>query len=347
MSLRSRTLRARLLRLSRWAMRMTFRWNRDEAATGALARARFSQLIWRRARPLWLSREKASALHLHEHHLLIRSEVRIAVQMHLIAARAPRPDAVVWPRSTRQRRPNIPLATGLSGRSRWGRALPEWLPHRSRINPPRLESPAQVVSLARRFIARVLSSWPARALVQPGVAQRVGAAAREAVLPFPTLRPAGAHSGPTESRPERRRLLQREASFFSRLIPNRRSDQGMREARLGGLHSPAFVPAARLLRRQAVTAGSVPSNLLTWREVAPITLHYANPRTMALPAAHIEHTPAAAAAPTVTRPAQLAAHSARAVAAPLLDRAATDRLADEVIRRFERRVRIERERRGI
>jgi hypothetical protein len=31
----------------------------------------------------------------------------------------------------------------------------------------------------------------------------------------------------------------------------------------------------------------------------------------------------------------------------LLDRAATDRLADEVIRRFERRVRIERERRGI
>jgi hypothetical protein len=62
---------------------------------------------------------------------------------------------------------------------------------------------------------------------------------------------------------------------------------------------------------------------------------------------HIEHTTVAAAAPTVARAAQPAAHSARAVAAPALDRAVTDRLADEVIRRIERRVRIERERRGI
>jgi hypothetical protein len=141
--------------------------------------------------------------------------------------------------------------------------------------------------------------------------------------------------------------LRRESSFRPRLIQYRLADQGMREAGLPGLRSPALPPVARLHRRETPTAGPVPSNLLMWREVAPVTLHYANARAMTPPATHMEHTTAVSAAPTVARPTQPAAHSARAVAAPVLDRVATDRLADEVIRRIERRVRIERERRGI
>jgi hypothetical protein len=346
MSLRSRTLRSRLLRLSRRAMRLTTRRSRDETATTASARARFAQLIWRRARPLRLAREKAPPFHLHESHFFIRPDVRVSVAMHLAASRGPRTTAVVWPRSTRQRWPDIPLATGPPGRRRWARSLQESLPHRPRIMPPLLESPAQAASFARGLVARVLTSWPARALARPDVVHRAGPAAREAAPPLPPTRPTTARSGPTESRPEHRRPLRRESSFLPRLIPYRLADRELREARLGDLRSAAFLPAARLHRRQAITAGPMPSNLPAWREVAPVTLHYANSRAMAPAAVHIAHT-AAAAAPAVARPVQPAAHSARAVAAPVLDRAATDRLADEVIRRIERHVRIERERRGI
>jgi hypothetical protein len=347
MSLRSRTLRASLLRLSRRAMRLTTRRSHSEAATITSARARFSELIWRRACPPRLPREKASALHLHESHVLLRPDVRVSVQMHLAASRVPHAAAVVLSRSTRQRRPDIVFATGPSGRLRWTRSLSELLPHRLRTIPALLESPSQAASLARQLIARVLTSWPARALVRPDVAQRAGLAAREAALPFPALRPTRARSGPTESRPERRHLLRRESSFRPRLIRYRLADQGMRESQLVSLRSPAFLSVARLHPRETATAGPAPSNLLMWREVAPVTLHYANSRAMTPPATHIEHTTAVPAAPTVARPPQPTAHSARAVAAPVLDRVATDRLADEVIRRIERRVRIERERRGI
>lgn len=346
MSLRSRTLRARLLRLSRRAMRLTTRRGRDEAAAGASARIRFAQLIWRRVRPPQPPREKASALHLHRSHFLIRPDVRVSVQMHMAVSGAPRAAVSARSRSRRQRRSEMVFAAGPSGRMQWDHSRSEPLPHRGRIIPPFLELPAQAAARARRLIARVLTSWPARAPTRADAAQRAETAAREAALPLPAIRSNTARGESTESRPERRRPLRRESSFLSRLIPRRSTDQERREPPLAGLRAPAFPPAARLHRRQATAAGPIPPNVLMWRDVAPVTLHYANPRAMTPSAAHPERT-IAAAAPPVARPAQPPVPSTGAVAAPVLDRAATDRLADEVIRRIERRVRIERERRGI
>jgi hypothetical protein len=332
-----------MLRLSRRAMRLTIRARRDELRVSTSPRAHFLQLIWRRARALRVPRESASVRHLHETQFLFRPDLRVSLHMHLGASRASRPATDVWPQAMRQRPSEMPPA-GSSRQLRRARLIPESLSSRLRILPHRAESPAHVASVAQRFIARVLMSWPARAADPQGVPRRFASAPRDPGLMPPSAHHARARSGPAESRPERRPLLQRESSFLPRSTPNRMVDRETGGARILAFRSRAL-PLARLHRREAATAGPAPGNLLAWREVAPVTLHYASPRAAA--AVHVEHPAAAPAVPIVKSPAQAAGQSARAASAPALDRAATDRLADEVIRRIERRVRIERERRGI
>ena len=348
MSLRSRTLRARLLRLSRRAMRLTARRGRDEAAATGLARTRFSQLLWRRGRLLPSLRERVSALHLYESHFLIRPDVRVSLQMHLAAPKVGRAAAVVVSGSARQRRSDTVFATGPNSRLRRTHSLSESPPpHRLRVAPPALESSVRAASLTRRLIAGVLMSWPARVLARPEVAPHPATpAAREATGPLAEARSARNRVAPMASRLERRRPPRHESSHISPCIPPRLIEQSVPESHPAGRRLPAFQPAARLRVREPAAAGAIPANLLMWRDVAPVTLRYANPRATPPQAAHIEHT-TAAAKPAVARSAQPATHSARAVVTPVLDRAATDRLADEVIRRIERRVRVERERRGI
>lgn len=341
MSLRSRTLRAKVLRLSRRAMRLTARGRRDES----VGSARFSQLIWRRRCPPRLPRPRAAALHLHASHFLIRPDVLVSVQMHLAAARPGRAE-VAGARSTRQRLSDAVLAAGPSARVRRARSAAESSPHRLQVISPFLESPARAVTVARRVIAGTLATWPARVLARPDVARRAISPAREAALTFPAARTVRARGGPMESRPERRQALRHESAFLPPLVRRRRSDQGKRESELAAFRAPAILAPVRLHRREAAAAGLVPANLPTWRDVAPVTLHYVDSRAKTPAAAPIEYT-TATAAPAVASPVPAAAHSARLVAAAVLDRAATDRLADEVIRRIERRVRIERERRGI
>lgn len=345
MSLRSRTLRARMLRLSRRAMRLTIRAGRDDAQTTASPYLRFSLLIWRRARALRLPRESAAARHLHESHVSIRPDVRVSVHMHLAASRASRLAGRVWPQAIRQRRSEMPLAVGSSRLLRWPRLIPESVPNGLQILPRLVAAPGRAAALAQRLVARVLTSWPARNRDRPGIPQHAGPAPRDAAFMIPSVRHTGARGGPADIRPEGRRLLRRESSFLPRLAPNRVVDRETGEARILAFRSPALLPA-RLRRREVVTAGPVPGNLLTWREVAPVTLHYASPRAAA-PAVSVGHPPATPTVPLVKSSAQAAGQSPRAAAAPMLDRALTDRLADEVIRRIERRVRIERERRGI
>ncbi len=337
MSLRSRTLRARLLRLSRRAMRLTVHPELDETR-GIASRTHFSKLIWRRRRTLRLPRETALALHRHESHFFIRPDVRVSVRLHLAASRAARAEGV-WPGSMRHRWRDAPRA-GISGRTRRAPFVPESLSSGPRMRRPP-EASAHVVSVGQRVVTRVLTSWLQRAVDGAVMAHRAGPT-RAAALLLPAVRPS-MRGGPLESRSERRRLMRRESSALPHLTLHRLAVRKMREARMGGLRSPAFLPAARLRRREAA-AGAVPGNRLTWREVAPVTLYYVPPRAMAAPTVQIEHT---AAAPIVSHPARSAAQFARTAAAPMLDRAATDRLADEVIRRIERRVRMERERRGI
>lgn len=339
MSLRSRTLRARLLRLSRRTMRLTIRPERDGKRAIA-SRMHFSQLIWRRTRVLRLPREKGLALHRHESHFLIRPDIRVSLQMHLDAARAARPVVGTWPGWVRHRRPDVSLANP----ARLHRSsLPQPMSSGPRIPRPLVETSAHAVSLARGLVARLLTSWPARAVDEATVTCRAATGPRAAILQLPAV-PPRMRGGFLESRSERQRPLRRGSAFLRGLTLYHFADREVRAARTGGFRSSAFLPAARL-RQPEVAAGVVPGNPLTWREVAPVTLHYAGPRAAA-PAVQSEHT-AAAAAPIVSHPARPAVQSARAAAAPVLDRAATDRLADEVIRRIERRVRIERERRGI
>jgi hypothetical protein len=82
-----------------------------------------------------------------------------------------------------------------------------------------------------------------------------------------------------------------------------------------------------------------------WARQAPLTLHYAArgaARTMeSIGAAQTSGAMKYPAPDVVTRPV------ARSTGTPSLDSASTDRLTEEVIRRVDKRMRIERERRGL
>lgn len=345
MSLRSRTLRARMLRLSRRAMRLTIRGGRGQSEGIGSSRLYFAQLIWRRARALRLPRENAAARHLHENHVFIRPDVRVSVHMHLAALRAARSATGVWPQGMRQRRSETPLTTRFSRQLRWTPLIAESRSNRVRIVPQLVDTPGRMASLARRLIARMLMTRPARAAAQASVPHGAGPAQRDAALAIPSMRHTRVRGGPAETRPERQRLSPRDAFLLPRPASGRLIDRETGEARILAFRSRAL-PAGRLRRAEVATAGPATGNVLTWREAAPIPLHYATPRATA-PAVHLEHTAPMPPAPSVKSPTPASGQSARPAPAPVLDRAATDRLADEVIRRIERRVRIERERRGI
>lgn len=347
MSLRSRTLRAKLLRLSRRAMRLTIRLTGEEARRPGLPHRRFAQLTWRRARALWLPRERAAPLHLHQSHFLVRPDVRVSVQMVLAAARAARWAAAVSLQLTWRRSPETPQRQGGLGRRSGARLLAEPRSSRLRRDRPLVESPAAAAPGVRRLAARALMSWPVRAGERVRAAEPAGYMLRhtDAML-VPAARHRRAYSGRTEHPSVRERPRRRESPFLPRLVPSRLLDYESRGVHARSFRSSTLPSAVRLRRRERVGAATVSNNPLAWREVAPLPLHYASPKAAGAPLPLIEPA-AVTTAPPAVRPMQAAAQSARAMAAPTLDRAATDRLADEVIRRIERRVRIERERRGI
>lgn len=346
MSLRSRTLRARLLRLSRRAMRLTIRPAGGEMRTTGLAHLRFSQLIWRRARALRLPRDRATALHLHESHFLIHPEVRVSVQMYLAAARAARWAAAVLPQLAWKRSPEMSQLNGAWGRRHGAQLLAQPLSSRSRSVQPRMEASPSGASVARRLVARALMSWPAGAVERASAPQRAGQLLRQAALLLPVSRRNSSRSGAAEHRPLLERRLQRESSLIARLVPLR-LDSESRGAPMPGLRAPTIAPAVRLSRREMASVSAASGNLLASREVVPVPLHYATPKATTTRVAHMEPAVATTATTPAARAMQPAAQAARGISAPMLDRAATDRLADEVIRRIERRVRVERERRGI
>ncbi|MGH8236478.1 MAG: hypothetical protein ACREXP_05575 [Steroidobacteraceae bacterium] len=108
--------------------------------------------------------------------------------------------------------------------------------------------------------------------------------------------------------------------------------------------APAFVqPAANQPMRAPAATTS-----LVWRKSAPTAAEQAEQR--AQPDIDSPSAPARSSSPAATNAAipTITAQQAReAVRANLLDSAVADRLADDVIRRVEKRMRIERERRGL
>lgn len=324
MSLRSRTLRARLLRLCRCSLRPVL----GLKSVSPRPRVSFAQLVWRRVRVPGVPRTQLLAPRLYHSQWLIRPDIRISWQLHFATAGG------------------TPGRPGVELQFRTGEC-PRRLPQLPR--PPRL---SQFLQLQR------FPPFP-QSLSRPGSIPR---SAASALVPVQGPMSGAARLGAVRTTHiTSLRHNTHAAAVFHRVVHERslvRALHGPRKV----LHE--LIVAWRTLdfprRRQSPMAATPPAHFkapgpavpLAYRPGAappPLALHYSQsrtPRESRVETVRVEKTTPVAT--TASPTAAAITHTLRTQSAvPALDRTLTDRLADEVIRRIERRVRLERERRGL
>lgn len=347
MSLRSRTLRAKLLRLSRRTARLVLGHGRMAAGQRVEMASRFRALIWRRAaraagKPAAVARSKLSPT------VVFNSDVRMSWAFNL------------WLRWTKNER--IPAPSGNVPRPKQDRRLPEGSALRLRT----------ATSHSR---AGALSSHAAAAFLSNGTAEHVQAAPRaviidrqfEAPMRLRMMRIAssardsargsigdGRHSALKFSNAgaSRRDIA---ASIQGPGVPmagRRAVASTLRPLAAAGAEAPGGVtPLRRSLSPRAAAASrhearTLGDDLVTTLARHPLALRYAAPARVREGSAV---SPPATASPAVETASEVRASRAaaqRSAAGFTLDSAATERLTEEIIRRVDRRIRIERERCG-
>jgi hypothetical protein len=211
----------------------------------------------------------------------------------------------------------------------------------------RVAAPSRVserIVVRRLLEVRPLDARPPAAPQAQGPAARVlHSAAPAAALTGPAANaaadpPRGVVS-PDAGRRERTADLRRERTVETRHVLTERARQELNQVTRTERAADRWV-------RQRVEAVR-----LEWRTTPPSPGTRAGHSASAPPPAGDRSRPAAASAPPATAAAPAIAAAGRGgpppASAPALDRAALDRLADDVLQRIERRVRIERERRGL
>jgi hypothetical protein len=323
-------------------MRLANQAGFEAPARGVPALQHFAQLLWRRARGLRRARADLRAVHVHESHFLVHSGLKLALALHFAAARAASPPAAAAPRSARPRAADPARASSYGPHARPALRAAGLLPGRSPAASPVVRAPSRTATgvtpglrpraSRRAWVEQLAERLPrARAVLRDfGVlprlehrrAQRDAAIGRRAKaepgfsshLTSPPVR--GAHPG--------------ERSTPRILVHHRYAVEGA--TRAGRLAAPPRQPAA-------------PARAT--RPVAPVPIYYASARAGELPSAPVAAATSAPTPPPAAREPRARATVPYAGPPAALDRAMTDKLADEVMRRIERRVRIERERRGI
>lgn len=345
MSLRSRTLRAQLLRLSRRTARLVLGHGRMAAGQRVEMAARFRALIWRRAaraagRPAAVARSKLSPTY------IFNSDVRMSWALNLRLhwtknERIPAPSG----NGARPQRITL-LHVGAASRLR-SAAAP------SRAGAPRSRSAAAATQwaggAARRApeAPRVLIDRHSGAPMRP-MMMRITASARRVARESI----GGGHSALKFSNagasPRGRAAIQGSAAPMA----PRALTWGRRSLATAVAEAPGGV--APLLRRMLSSRAAAASRHHAAAAVAdsfPVlaqspALRYAAPKK-----AREEGAVSAAASPAPAVETASEVRASRAAAqrsAPgfTLDSAATERLTEEIIRRVDRRIRIERERCG-
>ena len=346
MSLRSRVLRSKLLRLCRRGMRLVLRGVRNGTPPRPFAAA-VGRLIWRRVRASRLERADGHLpwLHQHRHHVLRRSDIRVAVELCWVTRKAApsglATSAHALPLSTPSTAPVVEAT-----RRSWHALLTR--PSRHQRLPP-THSPLALSTRARPVTPSVgLSTCLDRRVAAEGgptILRRVGPAlrsyisqpgiARRSVEQMVAIARIGRHQRHAVA-------LRREPAFSGRALDRGNSFGYFRE-----LRRPATEPVAHSRDYAGAIATTTAKYSQARREPSPVPLHYARGRSAPTP---VERTPASTAptrASPPTRVPQTNPTVSHVAPAQTLDRVVADRLADEVIRRIERRVRLERERRGV
>ncbi len=345
MSLRSRTLRAQLLRLSRRTARLVLGHGRMAAGQRALMAARFRALIWRRAaraagRPASIAGSKPGPTY------ILNSDVRTSWALNL------------WLRWTKNER--TPAPSGIGARPQRITLLHVGAASRLRA----AATPSRDDALRSRSVAGVIQ-WPGGAARRASEAPRVLVDRHSAAPMRPVMMRitasarriaresiGGGHSALKFSNagtPTRGR-----AAIQGSAVPMapRAMTWGRRSLATAVAEAPGGI--APLLRRMLSSRAAAASRHHAAAAVAdsfPVltqspALRYGAPKKAREEGAVSAAASLAPAAQSTPEMRTSGAATPRSAAAFTLDSAATERLTDEIIRRVDRRIRIERERCG-